>query len=384
MRMRIAASPAERQMKARASNLRMGGWDRKGPRGNLLKESSSEDQDSPGRSFVPNPRPGPGHADPGRSSGIRSVRPRRKGMRNSVFVGGMSISLALSLVPNLANAATATPECIAPAKPGGGFDLTCRLVRSGLQDGKHIKDPMRVTYMPGGGGAVAYNAIVSQRPGEGNTIVAFSGGSLLNLAQGKFGKYTESDVRWLAAIGRDCGMMVVRADSSIQNLTDLVRAIKKDPTKIVFGVGGTMGGQDWTKAALVAKVAGIDPKAIRYVAFEGGGEAFIALLGGHVQVVSADISEATTRLDDGKIRVLAAFSDQRLPGKLASIPTATEQGFAVSWPDIRGLYMGPRVSDTDYTWWIDTFNRMMATKAFVEKTVHEFSQPAAGFGLVKR
>ena len=48
-------------------------------------------------------------------------------------------------------------------------------------------------------GAVAYNAIVAQRPAEDNTIAAFSGGSLLNLAQGKFGRYNENEVRWLAA-----------------------------------------------------------------------------------------------------------------------------------------------------------------------------------------
>ena len=54
-------------------------------------------------------------------------------------------------------------ECIAPAKPGGGFDLTCKLVQSALVEGKYIADPMRVTYMPGGIGAVAYNTVVAQR-----------------------------------------------------------------------------------------------------------------------------------------------------------------------------------------------------------------------------
>ena len=42
---------------------------------------------------------------------------------------------------------------------------------------------MRIVYMPGGIGAVAYNNIVAQHPNEPGTIVAFSGGSLLNLAQ---------------------------------------------------------------------------------------------------------------------------------------------------------------------------------------------------------
>lgn len=57
-------------------------------------------------------------------------------------------------------------ECIAPAKPGGGFDLTCKLIQVSLLETKAIEKPMRVTYMPGGVGAVAYNAIVAQRPAE--------------------------------------------------------------------------------------------------------------------------------------------------------------------------------------------------------------------------
>ncbi|MGH8466492.1 MAG: tripartite tricarboxylate transporter substrate binding protein, partial [Pseudomonas sp.] len=81
------------------------------------------------------------------------------------------------------------PECIAPAQPGGGFDLTCRLATEGLKQSGALKSTMRIVYMPGGIGAVAYNNIVAQHPNEPGTIVAFSGGSLLNLAQGKFGKY---------------------------------------------------------------------------------------------------------------------------------------------------------------------------------------------------
>ena len=120
-------------------------------------------------------------------------------------------------VSAMALTATAGPldktECIAPAKPGGGFDLTCKLVQSALQDGKFITDPMRVTYMPGGIGAVAYNTVIAQKPDAANAIVAFSGGSLLNLAQGKFGRYTENDVRWVAAIGTDYGAVVVDENS---------------------------------------------------------------------------------------------------------------------------------------------------------------------------
>ena len=277
-----------------------------------------------------------------------------------------ALGTAAALLTSLAQAGPLDKtECIAPAKPGGGFDLTCKLAQSALLGGKYISDPMRVSYMPGGIGAVAYNAIVAQRPEENNTIVAFSGGSLLNLAQGKFGRYNENDVRWLAAIGTDYGAVVVAESSPLKTIADLVAAIKADPGKVVFGAGGSVGSQDWMKAALTARAAGLDPKSMRFVAFEGGGEAITALQGGHVQVYSGDASEAEEQIKAGaKIRVLAVLADKRLEGSLASVPTMKELGFDVQWPIIRGFYMGPKVSDADFKVWSDTFTKMMATPEY--------------------
>jgi putative tricarboxylic transport membrane protein len=258
-------------------------------------------------------------------------------------------------------------ECIVPSKPGGGFDLTCKLAQKGLQqhasksDGN---DALRISYLPGGIGAVGWSSIVSQRRTEANTLVAFSGGSLLNLALGKFGKAAVTDVRWVAALGIDYGMIAVRADSPYKTLGDLVDAFKRDPGKIAIGAGGTIGSQDWVKVALLARQRKVDPKTLRFVAFEGGGESFTALLAGHVQVVSGDASEASLHAMTDQIRVLAVLSDKRLPGVLANVPTAREQGFDVAWPIMRGLYMGPQVSTADYLKWVAAFDRMIADKSF--------------------
>jgi putative tricarboxylic transport membrane protein len=256
-------------------------------------------------------------------------------------------------------------ECIAGAKPGGGFDLTCKLVQSALYEGKFIADPMRVVYMPGGIGAVAYNSVVAQRPDRENAIVAFSAGSLLNIAQGKFGRYDETDVRWLAGVGIDYGAVIVAENSPYKTLGDVLKAVKADSTKVVFGAGGSVGSQDWMKAALTARSAGVNPKAMRYVSFEGGGESMTALQGGHIQVYTGDAAEAAQQIKAGsKIRILAIMSDKRLEGELSTIPTFKEQGLDVEWPTVRGFYMGPKVSDADFALWNTTFTKMMATPAF--------------------
>ncbi|WP_272521597.1 Bug family tripartite tricarboxylate transporter substrate binding protein [Providencia sp. PROV202] len=317
-----------------------------------------------------------------------------------------ALAAAIFLVGvNQAMALPERTECIAPAKPGGGFDLTCKLVQVSMLETKEIEKPMRVTYMPGGIGAVAYNAIVAQRPAEPGTIVAFSGGSLLNLAQGKFGRYNENDVRWLASVGSDYGMIAVRADSPYKTLGELMDAFKKDPNSIVFGAGGSIGSQDWMKTALLAKAIDLDPRKMRYVAFEGGGETLTALLGNHVQVISGDISEMTPYISDGKIRILAVYADKRLPDALANIPTAKEQGYDIVWPIIRGFYMGPKVSDADYNQWVEAFQKLQQTDefkkqrelrglfeynlsgpeldAYVKKEVENYREQARSFGLAK-
>ena len=312
---------------------------------------------------------------------------------------------ALALAAACARPAAAAPECIVPAKPGGGFDLTCKLAQRALLEAGFTEQPMRLAYVPGGIGAVAYNSIVAQRPAESDTIVAFSDGSLLALAQGKFGKYGAADVRWVGALGADYGVIAVRADSPFKTLKDLVAALRSDPDRVLFGAGGTIGNQDWMKAALVARQAGVGYKRMRFVGFEGGGEAFTALQGGHVQAVSGDASEAAMQLGAGGIRILAVLAAQRLPGRLAGVPNASEQGFDIVWPILRGFYMGPKVAQADYQRWASRFERLQASPAFarlraeqglfpadlggadldtyVQRTVQRYSMLAKEFGLTR-
>jgi putative tricarboxylic transport membrane protein len=33
---------------------------------------------------------------------------------------------------------------------------------------------------------------------------------------------------------------------------------------------------------------------------------------------------------------------------------------------VRGFYLGPKVSDEAYTWWKDTFDKQLASQAFVK------------------
>jgi putative tricarboxylic transport membrane protein len=314
------------------------------------------------------------------------------------------ILLALLAAFAIAIAHAGEPECIIPSKPGGAMDLTCKLAQKALS-AKAGAPKLKLTYLPGGIGAVAWHTLVSQRRAEPDTLVAFSGGSLLNLAQGKFGKAKPEDVRWVAAMGKDYGMIAVRADSPFRTLADLIEALRTAPHKVLIGVSGTIGSQDWLKMAMVARRAGIDPKQLRFVALEGGGETFTAMQANFVQVISGDASEAKMYSAPGKVRVLAVLSEHRLGGALANVPTAREQGIDVVWPIIRGVWMAPGVSDADYQRWVAAFDRMESSPEFarmrtdaglfpftltgealtqyVKKAVNDYTRQAQQFNLVR-
>jgi putative tricarboxylic transport membrane protein len=299
---------------------------------------------------------------------------------------------ATALLPVAAQAQGFTPqnpECIAPAAPGGGFDLTCRLSTRMLNELGIVAPAIRTQNMPGGIGAVAINHINAQRRADPNVIVAVSTGSWVNMAQGRFGRFGENDVRWIGTIGADFGVLAVRRDSRFTTLAELMAALRADAASVPMGAGGAVGSQDWHKAALVARAAGADARRMRYVPFEGGGQAMAALLGGHIQVFPGDASEVRGQLEAGEIRLLAVLAPQRLPGAFANTPTAREQGVEVDWPIVRGFYGPPQMPDAAYNFWVDALRRLHAHPGWPEarngQGLFEFNMLGAEYeALAKR
>jgi len=132
-----------------------------------------------------------------------------------------------------------------------------------------------------------------------------------------------------------------------------------------------VAGQDHMKVLLLGREAGLDPLRIRYVPFDGGGEALTALLGGFVQVFSGEASEVESHLETGAIRVLGVLSPQPLDGLLAGVPTAAEQGYPVEWVTWRGFYVPGGLDDEAYReLWFD------------EPPPQALSAMAQGYGVI--
>lgn len=282
----------------------------------------------------------------------------------TTFARGAALALAATALLAGPSAAfePGQTECIAPAAPGGGWDFTCRQVGKALQDLKLIPGTMQVTNLAGGGGGVAYAEVIAKRNTDENLVVAASSATATRLATGAFPGNTAEQVRWLGSIGADYGVIAVAKDSPLKTLPDLMAMIKADPTSVSISGGSAVGGWDHLKVLIAAKAAGItDLRSIKYVPFDGGGEAVTQLLAGSVQAFTGDASESKGFVDSGDIRVLAVLAPERLTGAFADMPTAREQGIDAIGANWRGFYAPGGMSDDAYGFWVNAIKTVYAS-----------------------
>ncbi|MBR9766053.1 MAG: tripartite tricarboxylate transporter substrate binding protein [Rhodobacteraceae bacterium] len=286
-----------------------------------------------------------------------------KHLRTALAVAG----LALTATAASAQFAPEQPECIAPANPGGGWDFTCRQVGKSLQDLGLISKTMQVVNLAGGGGGVAYAEVVNKRGDDNDLIVAASSATATRLAQGAFPGNTMDQVRWLASIGADYGVIAVAADSEIETLPELLDMIKNDPRSVSVAGGSAVGGWDHLKVLIAANAYGIEEvRNVKYIAFDGGGEAVTQLLAGSVQAFTGDLSEAKGFVDSGDIKVIAVLAPERLEGEFSAFPTAKEQGVDAIGANWRGFYAPEGMSDEAYDAWVSMIGELYASPEWKE------------------
>jgi putative tricarboxylic transport membrane protein len=258
------------------------------------------------------------------------------------------------------------PLCIAPANPGGGWDLTCRSVARLLGELSLVDTSMQVRNMPGAGGGVAFAYAVGQQSDNSDLLVAASGGTTLLLSRGELPNLEYTDARWIGAIGADFPVIAVREDSEFDTLDSLLERLRDDPRSVVFGGGSAVGGTDHIRPLQLARTAGVEDVAnLRYISFEAG-TAVTELLGGRSHVFTAGISEIAGQFEAGAVRILAVMAPERLDGAYGDIPTARELGYDVVAPNWRGFYAPAGMSDAAYDFWAAALGKIEASDEWAQ------------------
>ncbi|MFB9725968.1 tripartite tricarboxylate transporter substrate binding protein [Haloechinothrix salitolerans] len=252
-------------------------------------------------------------------------------------------------------------EMVAPAETGGGWDTLARSASRILEDTGKIDQDMQVINKPGAGGAIGW-AYVAGNAGDPHKLFVTSPPIVLVPLAGQ-SEVDHTDFTPIARLATDYAAYLVPADSPLKSFDDLVTKLKENPASLSIAGGSAPGSMDHVAVAGAANAAGVDASNLKYVPFDGGGEATTALLGGHVDVAVSGAGEITELAKSGKVRVLSVSSDERLD-TLPDVPTLKEAGVDYTYDIWRGV-MGPAdLTDGQVAYYESKFEELTKTDAW--------------------
>jgi putative tricarboxylic transport membrane protein len=240
---------------------------------------------------------------------------------------------------------------------GGAADRQGRQLQKLLLQAVPGIPSMTVTNRPGGGGSVAWTAL-AQHAGDAHYIATLSTAFVTNQILG-IGQLRYQDLTPLNILMREYVVAWVKADSPFASAKDVIARLKKDPTSVSFAFATARGNQNHIVIGMIARAAGMDPKAVKTVVFSSGGQGMIAALGGHVDVWVGTPGGAIQHMQSGAARALGISSAQRQAGKLAAAPTFREQGIEASYYAWRGFVAPGGLSPAQIAFWDQAFARVV-------------------------
>jgi len=229
-----------------------------------------------------------------------------------------------------------------PNSPGGGYDQTGRAAVDVMEDRDITGGTFDVTNIIGAGGSVAMTELMNEQGDEQVMMTVGLGvvGSLYSFGN----EFKVTDATPLAQLMEENEGVLVPADSPFKTIDDLVAAWKADPDKVVVGGGSSPGGPDHLFPMQLADTIGVNPRDVRYIAYDGGGPLTTALLGNKIQVGFSGLGEFEGNIASGELRVLAVSGDERLKSKaLADVPTLKESDVDLVFVNWRGVLAPPGI-----------------------------------------
>lgn len=238
---------------------------------------------------------------------------------------------AVSALPAAAQTFPARPvKIIVPFGPGGAADSLPRLIGTKLAE--IWGQPVVIENRTGAAGNIGMEAGARAAP-DGYTLVSAPVG---NLAVNphlypSFQLDVFRELTPITLVASVQNVLVVNATVPVATLADLIALLKQKPGGLSFASGGN-GTQAHLGGEILKSMAGIE---MAHIAYKGVGDAVRDVLGGHAQVMVAQLPSVLAHIQSGKLRALGVAAARRtsvLPG----VPTINEAGGfsgfeAVSW-----------------------------------------------------
>lgn len=245
---------------------------------------------------------------------------------------------------------------------GGGNDVFARLVAQQLS-GK-LGQTVVVENRTGAGSIIAFEA-TARAPADGYTLlIAPFGATIVNPAVYDKLPYDTAQLLPLSIVASFPFVLVVRSDSGINNVGDLVKAAKAQPEKANYGVPSV------TFQLLGEQLKQLTGAPFEHIPYRGTNEVLQAMLSGQLMMSFVDPGPLLGHLKGGRVKALAHSGSARFP-LLPDVPTMEEIGFKGVVMDSFMGFMAQRELPAPIAKRLEAeFVGMAKDKEFGEKILH--------------
>jgi tripartite-type tricarboxylate transporter receptor subunit TctC len=245
---------------------------------------------------------------------MHSALPRRQ-----VLQAGLAGAASIALPALAQSGFPARPiKLICPWPAGGSTDGVMRSLAESAS--RILGSQVIIENKAGASGMLGPNELVSAKP-DGYTLSQLTIGVLRLPHMQKMQFDPMVDFTYVACLTGYTFGIVVRADSPIKSIKDLVAYAKAKPGEFTFGSTGN-GTTPHLAVEEFAMKAGIK---LQHVPFKGNADGMQALLGGHVMSHS-DATGWGPHVDAGTCRLLATYGSSRTK-RWPNVPTLNELGY---------------------------------------------------------
>ena len=204
---------------------------------------------------------------------------------------------------------------IVPAKAGGGFDRSSRVLAMGWEG--ILGQPFTFDYSPGASGAIGFGKMMA-KPSDGyTTIMTTIAMYAMNVNTGA-AKAGWDKVGFVGNLITDPNVLLVHKDSKYANIKDFIEAGLNAEKPLTISTSHPKAVSTLA-AKILIDLTGIKAKV---VPFNGGSKARNALAGKQVDACIGPYFSASSKKEF--IKALASFTDKKVYSGLWDIPTLTQ------------------------------------------------------------
>ncbi len=240
-----------------------------------------------------------------------------------------AVFLALCALPGAAQQYPSKPiRLIAGSSPGSGVDIVARIVAQRLAE--QLGQQVVVDNRAGAGGNMGAELAARAAP-DGYTLVIGTPSQAINGALYRLPGYDlQRDFAPISQVTSGQYVVVAHPALAVKSIGELVAAAKANPGQLNYASGGT-GNVTHLAGELFKSMTRTN---LVHVPYKGTSPALTDVIGGHAQVMFANLTSAVPAMKGGRLTALAVTGEKRA-AMLPQLPTVIEAGVpgyvVISW-----------------------------------------------------